>query len=205
MRWLLRRGLPVGGVVLGIVIGAPILLACSVPVFRYALERWPPDAYEAIVLHEGPLAEQDKKIVDWLKECSTAGGMAPSFVVAAIDRAGEEAEKLPEDIQALEPGGKLPWLFVRYPRSEHSNSGKSISMPELSIELRFVLLCLSALHNQRHLSSHFVNQISLFLEKRPLVNFGLLFCVHYFNYPDWPAVCHYVRSLSLTGLLESGR
>jgi len=32
---------------------------CSVPVFRYALERWVPDAYEAVIIHRGPLADDD--------------------------------------------------------------------------------------------------------------------------------------------------
>jgi len=32
---------------------------CSVPVFRYALERWASDAYEAVLIHRGPLADDD--------------------------------------------------------------------------------------------------------------------------------------------------
>jgi hypothetical protein len=30
-------------------------LACNVPVFRYALERWHPDDFEVTLLHHGPL------------------------------------------------------------------------------------------------------------------------------------------------------
>jgi hypothetical protein len=33
--------------------------ACSIPVFRYAMERWPADYYEGIVIHKGPLADDD--------------------------------------------------------------------------------------------------------------------------------------------------
>jgi hypothetical protein len=33
--------------------------ACSIPVFRYAMERWPAYYYEAIVIHKGPLADDD--------------------------------------------------------------------------------------------------------------------------------------------------
>lgn len=32
---------------------------CSIPVFRYAMERWPAYYYEAIVIHKGPLADDD--------------------------------------------------------------------------------------------------------------------------------------------------
>lgn len=36
--------------------------ACSIPVFRYALERWPADYYEGIVIHKGPLADDDPAV-----------------------------------------------------------------------------------------------------------------------------------------------
>jgi len=35
------------------------VFGCAIPVFRYALERWAPDAYEAIIIHRGPLADDD--------------------------------------------------------------------------------------------------------------------------------------------------
>jgi len=35
------------------------VFGCAVPVFRYALERWAPDAYEAVLIHRGPLADDD--------------------------------------------------------------------------------------------------------------------------------------------------
>jgi len=33
--------------------------ACSTPVFRYAMERWPADYYEGVLIHKGPLADDD--------------------------------------------------------------------------------------------------------------------------------------------------
>ena len=38
-------------------------LACSVPVFRYALEKWPPDVYQATVFHRGPLTSAQQALV----------------------------------------------------------------------------------------------------------------------------------------------
>jgi len=35
------------------------VFGCAIPVFRYALERWSPDAYEAVIIHRGPLADDD--------------------------------------------------------------------------------------------------------------------------------------------------
>src|SRR5262245_19767928 len=43
-----------------LLIGLPAS-ACSVPVFRYALERWQPSRYELIVFHRGPLSPSDQE------------------------------------------------------------------------------------------------------------------------------------------------
>ena len=40
--------------------------ACSVPVFRYALERFEVDPYEFVVFHRGPLAPDVKPAIDTL-------------------------------------------------------------------------------------------------------------------------------------------
>lgn len=41
-------------------------MACSIPVFRYALEHWPPDVYTAVVFHDMPLSDTQKKWVNQL-------------------------------------------------------------------------------------------------------------------------------------------
>ena len=35
------------------------VFGCAVPVFRYALERWAPDAYDMVIIHRGPLSDDD--------------------------------------------------------------------------------------------------------------------------------------------------
>jgi len=42
--------------------------ACNVPVFRFALERWRPDAYRLTVLHRGPLSESQRELIRPLEE-----------------------------------------------------------------------------------------------------------------------------------------
>ena len=42
--------------VTGLLILAPAVgQACSIPVFRYALERWQPSPYDVLIFHRGPL------------------------------------------------------------------------------------------------------------------------------------------------------
>ncbi|MFH1881483.1 MAG: hypothetical protein ABIL62_02070 [Planctomycetota bacterium] len=42
--------------------------ACSIPVFRYAMERWPADYYEAVLIHRGPLTEDEKQLLNELRQ-----------------------------------------------------------------------------------------------------------------------------------------
>ncbi|MEW4486984.1 hypothetical protein AB1L42_02830 [Thalassoglobus sp. JC818] len=44
--------------------------ACNIPVFRFALERWTPDAMEVIVFHEAPLSESEQRVVSQLDSAS---------------------------------------------------------------------------------------------------------------------------------------
>ena len=39
------------------------VLACQIPVFRYALERWQPDPYEVVVIHRGSLSPEHARFV----------------------------------------------------------------------------------------------------------------------------------------------
>ncbi|MFZ2147792.1 MAG: hypothetical protein WAV28_11285 [Sedimentisphaerales bacterium] len=42
--------------------------ACSVPVFLYAMERWPADYYEAAFIHRGQLTEDEKQLLNELRQ-----------------------------------------------------------------------------------------------------------------------------------------
>ena len=48
------------------------LAACDIPVFRYALERWPADAYRVVVFHRGKLHSAEDKIVSTLRQAAAA-------------------------------------------------------------------------------------------------------------------------------------
>jgi len=53
--------------ILFIALFATTSLACKVPVFRYALERWSADKYEVLIVHDGPLGSSSQSLVDKLK------------------------------------------------------------------------------------------------------------------------------------------
>jgi hypothetical protein len=69
-----RRALP--ALLLGLLATSSVL-ACNIPVFRYALERWAPDNCEIIVFAPEPLQADDEKMIrDLEHQASGAGGNA---------------------------------------------------------------------------------------------------------------------------------
>jgi hypothetical protein len=49
-------------------------MACSVPVFRYAIEHWRPDAYRVFVYHDEDLDDADQALLNLIQERATSGG-----------------------------------------------------------------------------------------------------------------------------------
>jgi len=96
--------------------GAPTLWACSVPVFRYALERWDPDAYQALLVHRGALAPDEKKILEWLQKCASDDALRCNLEASELDLATAPAEAAKEQGD-LPPASDLPCLILRYPNS----------------------------------------------------------------------------------------
>lgn len=58
---------------------------CSVPVFRYALERWPPSAYELWIFHQGPLSEAQRQLADDLDRSVVLGGAQTNVQIQWAD------------------------------------------------------------------------------------------------------------------------
>ena len=88
--------------------------ACSIPVFRYALENWRPDPYEAYVLHRGELTAEQQKLIETLEPNDLAQAVPANLVIRTVSQEthpDEFAELLPAD----NAGEKLPWLVVRKP------------------------------------------------------------------------------------------
>ena len=62
--------------------------ACSVPVFRYALERWPPSNYQVWVFHQGPLDDAQRKLADELDQLIVQGGLPTNVEIQWADVSG---------------------------------------------------------------------------------------------------------------------
>ncbi len=87
---------------------APAAAACSIPVFRYALERWELSPYEVLVFHRGPLPAPTRSFLDALP----ARG---NFTVTPVDLDGPLSPPLQALWQRHGRPDSLPWAIVRRP------------------------------------------------------------------------------------------
>jgi len=84
-------------------------LACNVPVFRYALERWPSDPYPVVVVHDGPLTMEENALLT-----SISDEYGPYAVAFALDKQGDIPEGAEAILEHVE-GKELPAVAVYYP------------------------------------------------------------------------------------------
>lgn len=88
--------------------------ACAIPVFRYALERWPSDLFEVDVFHHGPLSAADAALVSSLEDRSLVNGGTVNLEVVRCDVDGNLDADLREVWDALD-NPPLPYVVVRAP------------------------------------------------------------------------------------------
>ena len=89
--------------------------ACSIPVFQYALEYWEPDAFEFVVLHRGPLADEEQAVVDRLKRDSWDDVGYCNHTVRVVDL-DEEPDDGMRELWAGQATSELPCVVVLHPR-----------------------------------------------------------------------------------------
>lgn len=95
-------------------ITAGIVCACNVPVYRYALERWPADPYNVLVFHNDQMSESEKSALTWLEENSAESVYYSNYIVRTMD----VNSKIPEGLQEIRnnlDSRDLPGIVVLYP------------------------------------------------------------------------------------------
>lgn len=99
----MRRAFPILLIVLAL---SGDVQACSVPVFRYALERWEPSAYQVRVSYRDTLTVTERELIDRLEQASATA----NFKVATV--AGAEETKVtlhyPDDDADVPPASSGP-------------------------------------------------------------------------------------------------
>lgn len=129
-RWRLRF------TALAVALSAVSLWACSVPVFRYALEKWAPDTYQATVFHRGPLSAAQEALARDLTRDGLAGRLHANISLQTVNLAETTAPAL---LELWQQSGTqtLPWLVVRYPQASRL-AGSIVSGPLAEATLKQV-------------------------------------------------------------------
>ncbi|MDT8302748.1 MAG: hypothetical protein RQ760_14795 [Sedimentisphaerales bacterium] len=89
--------------------------ACSTPVFRYALERWAADYYEAVYIHRGPLTTDEQQLLDKLRQEGSETEAFLNLRVLDMDINSSTEEKVKTLLMSEELPGTLPVLVLWYP------------------------------------------------------------------------------------------
>lgn len=105
------------GVSLAALLFAMPASACSVPVFRYALERWRSDPYHVVVFHRGPLSAETQSLIEALSPEGRAGALAANLQLHVVDLDGGVQPELLELWRSQETD-TLPWMVVGYPQPQ---------------------------------------------------------------------------------------
>ena len=93
---------------------ASTVRACDVPVFRFALERWRPDVYEAVLFHRGELTETDKRAAEALDNDSSTDGLKANLTLRLVDVSGA-VRPADRELWGGRKTAELPRLVVTYP------------------------------------------------------------------------------------------
>jgi hypothetical protein len=100
--------------ILVMVMLATSALACKVPVFRYALERWSADKYEVLIVHSGPLDSSSQALLDKLKSPKLIA--TTNFEVRLVS-ADDVREKRLNDLWKTRTEDSKPLMVVLYPKT----------------------------------------------------------------------------------------
>lgn len=100
---------------LALLLSVHSLHACSVPVFRYALEKWAADEYQTIVFHRGPLTAAQQVLMQPLNGEGLPGQLPANVSLQTVDLAQNPDLALLALWRQL-GSDTLPALILKYPQ-----------------------------------------------------------------------------------------
>lgn len=93
---------------------ASLAIACSVPVFRYALEHWRPDPYVALVFHSGELTTDQQLVIDSMRPIDAHGNPVTNVRVKVVN-IDADTDATTQQIRKDHQSDLLPWMVVLSP------------------------------------------------------------------------------------------
>ncbi len=96
--------------------------ACNVPVYRFALERWPGNNYDVVVFHGGDLTAEERSAIDMLFACSNRKIPYSNYVLTTVNLEtdmSKEYKRLLNNLGDIE----FPRIVLRYPKRTGITNG----------------------------------------------------------------------------------
>jgi hypothetical protein len=114
------------------------LLACNIPVFRYALERWNPDTVKVLIFYDGSLQKENEAIIARFEMETTARGGTTNAEVIRINVSGVMGEKERSCWNSIQKDAQVKFPYVAIQFSLSNN--RSVTpwhgpLSELSLQL----------------------------------------------------------------------
>ncbi|MCH8120317.1 MAG: hypothetical protein IIC00_11380 [Planctomycetes bacterium] len=101
-------------VLISLFILASSAFACSIPVFRYAMERWPADYYDAVLIYRGQMTDDQKQLLEELQQTSSEAEALLNLRVVEVNLDEVPEEKVKSLLGPNLPE-TLPELALWYP------------------------------------------------------------------------------------------
>ncbi|MHC4996709.1 MAG: hypothetical protein ACYTGQ_16825 [Planctomycetota bacterium] len=99
--------------------------ACQIPVFRYALERWDPDLFTAVIFHHGPLTDEQQALVQQLRDAADSNTHPLNLDVHLADTSiplNPSHALLNQQFGPHQASSDTPWMMVRFPHHVYTDS-----------------------------------------------------------------------------------
>jgi len=90
------------------------VLACNVPVFRYALERWQSDNYELIIFHQRDLTPNEQQKIAMIRQSTRSSGAALNLRVRECDLRAEIDRQLEDLTKGIVTANDSPLACLLY-------------------------------------------------------------------------------------------
>ncbi|MBR89757.1 MAG: hypothetical protein CMO66_00575 [Verrucomicrobiales bacterium] len=98
--------------------GVGAVFACSVPVFRYALERWQSDNYLVVVFHHGALEDTSRKLLAKLSPDPLVSPQLANIEIQTYDLDNNPPKDVLDFWRKSQASAKAgPWMMVFYPKT----------------------------------------------------------------------------------------
>ncbi len=103
-------------------VGIGAVFACSVPVFRYALERWQSDNYVVVVFHKGALSDKNRKLLAGMSPDPLVSPQVANIELKTVDLSNNPEKAVLEFWKKTKAVTKadasnVPWMLVFYPKT----------------------------------------------------------------------------------------